>query len=248
MYDDIKIPLPPNFQEIEGAHLGDGAAQPWDEYPEYLKAGTDTRHYIKLYNALVTQMDEQIGRILDRLDASGLADSTLVVFTSDHGDMQGSHGLRNKHVPFENSTHVPLVVYDPQGRSGRRVDAHIGTADFLPTLLDWCGAPPSGMAEGRSLLPLTRGAERIGENIVFSENFLKKQPYRMLVKDNVKLAVHAETGEVLYLFDLTADPFEMHNLVGNPAWAARQKELVARLEAFYSDIVSRRNPNARKNP
>lgn len=77
-----------------------------------------------------------------------------------------------------------------------------------------------------------------------SENFLKRQPYRMVVKDNVKLVVDARTGDVLYLFDLTADPYELRNLAGLPAWAERQDDLRARLEALYADIVSRRNPNA----
>ncbi|MCF7853870.1 MAG: sulfatase-like hydrolase/transferase [Candidatus Pacebacteria bacterium] len=248
LYDDIDIELPPNFQEIEGAHLGDGAAYPWEGYPEYLKEGTDTVHYIKLYNAIITQMDAQIGRLMSQLEEWGIADSTMVVFTSDHGDLQGCHGLRNKHAPFEYSTRVPLIIYNPQGPAGVRVSEHIGTVDFLPTILDWCGAPPSPLSEGRSLLPFTRGETVDGENMVFSENFLRRFPYRMLVKDNIKLVVHAVTGEATHLFDLTHDPYEMNNLVDNPDWAAKRDELHQRLDTFYVDIVSRRNPNAIWDP
>lgn len=248
MYDDINITTPPNFQEIEGAHLGDGAAQPWEEYPDYLKEGTDTLHYIKLYNALVTQMDAQVGRMLAKLDEWGIADSTLVVFTSDHGDQQGCHGLRNKHDPYEYSTRVPLIVYNPMGEPGLRVTEHIGTTDFLPTILEWCGAPPSPMSEGRDILPMTQGECWTGENLVFSENFLRKNPYRMLVVDNVKLVVEAVTDKPMLLFDLNQDPYEMNNLVDAPDWVSKREALLRRLKDFYSDIVSRRNPNAIWNP
>jgi arylsulfatase A-like enzyme len=118
-YWERKITLRPNCApDVEGAMLGPGQAYPWHEGPAYLRRGNDVTTYIKWYYALITQMDEQIGRLLAKLEEWGLAENTLVVFTADHGDMQGSHGLLNKHVPFEESTRVPLIVRRPGAPAG----------------------------------------------------------------------------------------------------------------------------------
>lgn len=251
MYRDRDIHVRPNFSELERPlSTQDSAWKDWDRWPDYLKENDDTITYIRLYNAIVSQMDEQIGRLLDRIDAWGIADNTLVVFTSDHGDLQGSHGLKNKHVYYEESTRVPLIVRNPRGRQGEVIKEHIGTVDFLPALLDWCGAPSSPMAEGNSFIPLTEGkAWNKKENVVFSENMGggMYDSYLMLVQDNIKMVVKRGSFEPICLFDLNSDPYEMNNLIGAASTENTAADMTERIRAFHRDIMSRANPERKAN-
>ena len=85
---------------------------------------------------MVTQLDENVGRMLDALDEMGIADNTVVIFTSDHGDMQGSQGAVNKGLPWEESSRIPLIVRAPKGVSGNVVEDVVSGVDFFPTCLD----------------------------------------------------------------------------------------------------------------
>lgn len=249
MYKEREITFHPNFSELEKPlTTQDSAWRDLGRWPAYLTAPDDSLTYARLYYALITQMDEQIGRLLDKLDEWGIADETMVVFTSDHGELLGSHGLKNKHIYYEESTRVPLIVRNPQGKRGCTVKDHISTVDFLPTILDWCACPPSPMAEGNSVLPLTRGERWEKEhNVVFTENMGggKYQPYLMLVKDSMKLAIHRQTFEPIALFDLANDPYEMNNLVKAQERQAELKSLAEELEKLFKDIVSRTNPHVK---
>jgi len=119
-----------------------------------LEAESDWRELIARYWGLCSLVDTHVGTILDTLDDCGLRDNTIVVYTSDHGDMMGSHRLLAKCVMFEEATRVPLLVRLPGQREGRRVTGPVSQIDLVPTLLDLMGEPPLEHLEGQSLRPL----------------------------------------------------------------------------------------------
>ena len=114
------------------------------------------RHFIATYYGLVKEIDDWVGKILDKLDEHGLAESTLVVFVSDHGEMLGSHGMTSKNIFYEESVRVPFRMRLPRAiAAGTRVDDPVSTRDIFPTVLDYLGQPPREGIDSESL----RGAQ-----------------------------------------------------------------------------------------
>ena len=177
-------------------------------------------------------MDRQIGRILDRLDALGLADDTLVVFTSDHGHLFGQHGLTAKG-PFhyEDLVRVPLIVAQP-GRvpAGRRSPALQSLVDFAPSFLAATGIPIPASMTGLDQTNVWYGDRYSLRDHVLVEN--RHEPttihLRTFIDERYKLTVyyHRDYGE---LFDLAEDPHEVRNLWHDPAAGALKHDLIRRL-------------------
>ena len=141
-----------------------GARAAWQ--PTALQAKELRRgHY-----AAVSYLDAQIGRILAALDETGLAGTTVVVFTTDHGFALGEHRHWGKGMPWEPELRVPLLLRTPHAGSGQRVAALTEHVDLLPTLLELAGVAPPDWADGRSLLPLLRNPAAPGKQAVFSES------------------------------------------------------------------------------
>lgn len=208
-------------------------------------ADTDAREKLKGYFAAVTAMDASVGRLLERLDARGLRESTLVVFTSDNGFNCGHHGLWGKGngtFPlnmYDTSVKVPLIVSHP----GRIVEGEIAEAlasgyDVMPTLLDYAGVanPEGDRLPGRSFAPLLRGEEGAprGDVVVFDEY----GPVRMIRDERWKY-VHRYPYGPHELYDLAADPGERTNLADSDAAEATEAraELRARLEEWFNRYV-----------
>jgi arylsulfatase A-like enzyme len=115
------------------------------------------------YYGMVTEVDHQVGRLIDRLKTWGLYDDTLIIVTSDHGEMLGDHWMLGKQGYFDEAFHVPLIVRDPRadGDRGRgaRIDRFTEAVDLMPTILDWLGLAAPRQCDGRSLLALARGED-----------------------------------------------------------------------------------------
>lgn len=193
--------------------------------PNNKKYGGDLDEYLRLYYAMISQLDHNVGRILAKLDEFGLADNTVVVFTSDHGDMQGSHGLKNKNLFWEESVRVPLIVRVPGRPAGEVSDRLVSSVDLYPTVLDFCGAP-CGPTDGTSFAGLTGDAGAPWNDTVFSED----RHWRMIRQGRFKLAIDRETKEATHLFDLADDPYEMNNLLSVPGSGAT-------IEAMRAELV-----------
>lgn len=195
---------------------------PWppDTCPDYQRYGKNLDEYLRLYYALVTQVDANVGRILDALDATGAGDNTLVIFTADHGDMQGSHGRLNKCLPHEMSSGVPLIVRTPRASGGRVCPANVSGVDFMPTMLEWAGLNARAELPGHSLLPLLSGD--VWDHPAFSE----MHDWKMVRRGSWKLVTDAALQPTM-LFDLATDPHELQNLLGRPEVACVTSDLLA---------------------
>jgi choline-sulfatase len=162
----------------------------------------------RAYYGMLSYCDSLLGRLLDRLELLGLAEDTVVVVTSDHGDMLGERGLWYKMVFFERAIRVPLVLAGPGIPSARRVAAPVSHIDLPPSLTAIGGGEVAG--DGRNLLPLLQG-EEAGREVVgeyMGEGY--DHPLVMLRRENWKF-IHSE-AEGSFLYDLAADPLERQNI------------------------------------
>lgn len=191
------------------------------------------RKNIAVYYGMVSMMDKYIGRILDKLDALGLADDTVVVFTTDHGHFMGQHGLIAKGAfHYEDMIRVPFIVRDPDSTlpGGTRSDALQSLVDLAPTMLSAAGLPIPRSMTGVDQRPVWLGEAESARDHVIVENH--HQPTTIHVKtyvnDRYKLTVYYNRayGE---LFDLDADPRELNNLWDRPEHAALKADLVMKL-------------------
>ncbi|MDP8981701.1 MAG: sulfatase [Acidobacteriota bacterium] len=169
------------------------------------------------YYALCSAIDVNIGRLLVALDERGLARDTIVVFTSDHGDMLTSHGLEDKNVPYEESARVPLVLRYPARIAAGGVDHRVSSnVELMPRILTLCG------------LEVENGGGRT-ESIYAQGKLGEKDEWRMLVRGLDKLVIDREF-KVTAQYNLGADPYELENLAGEAARELRRDELMALLK------------------
>jgi choline-sulfatase len=189
------------------------------------------------YFGLITQMDENLGRILDELSAQGLDDNTIIAYTSDHGDMAGEHGLWWKDCFYEGSVRVPMVWSWPQQfRTDSSVPEAVSLLDIGETLIDLAGAEPLPGSRGHSLRPLlTAGAEATDwPDVAFAETCaLGQRPARMIRSGRWKLNVY-HGYEHPQLFDLETDPDENRDLGTSPDHAEVRQELLTRVMDNWS--------------
>ncbi|MBB6404073.1 sulfatase [Arthrobacter sp. AZCC_0090] len=200
------------------------------------------RHAAAAQYGLITLMDEHIGRILDELERQGLADDTIIVFTADHGDLFGDHGLMLKHfVHYRAVTNVPLLIHVPGG-IGRQSDALVSSTDLAPTLLELAGAPSYRGIQGRSLSPLLEGRTDMHRERLLVE---EEQPFgldglpgpvrmRTVITADGRLTCYFGNG-MTELYDHRSDPDELDNLAGNP----EHRELEQRLmQAMLEEMAA----------
>ena len=201
------------------------------------------REMLKGYFAAVTAMDMDVGRILDRLQARGLRQNTLVVFVSDNGYSCGHHGFWGKgngtepRNMYENSIKVPAIFSHPGVIPEDAVeDAMVSAYDFMPTLLEYLGLPvPEGPnLPGTSFLPLLRGEEmKERESVVIVDEY---GPVRMVRTHEWKYVYRHSHGPH-ELYDLANDPDERDNLVNEPVQAQRIKELKTLMDEWFARYV-----------
>ena len=243
LYDDIQVPPP---------RLSDPAI--YESQPQFLKDSLNRERFfwrwdtpekyqinIRAYFRMLTGIDGVIHRVLAALDAQGLADNTIVVYSGDNGYYMGDRGFAGKWSHYEQSIRVPLVVFDPrlpQAARGRVVDPMALNVDLPATFLDWAGVDVPDVYQGRSLAGIVKGSapkdwrkeffcEHVslaptitwegvrGERYVYARYFDQKPVYE-------------------FLHDLEEDPDQLKNLAGDPDHA----ELLARLRAHCDELVA----------
>lgn len=171
------------------------------------------------YYGSITHIDHQIGRILQVMGEYGLLENTIILFTSDHGDLLGDHNLFRKALPYEGSAGIPLVLYDPanllQLSRGTIQDPLVELRDIMPTLLELAGAPLPPEVDGKSLLPLLRGQGDRLRDYLHGEHAFGALSNQFIVTKTDKYIWYSQSGQEQY-FDLVTDPLECHNLIDAP--------------------------------
>jgi len=190
--------------------------------------------YLSRYLGMLSQIDDAVGRVLAALDTMGLAENTLVIYTTDHGDNCGGHRLIDKHyVMYEDVVRVPLVLRWPGNQAqGLARDEFVSHAlDLASTACEAAGLPIPNHYQGRSLLPLCRGEQAADwrQDIVSTYNGAQFGLYmQRMLRDRRHKYVWNLT-DVDELYDLENDPWELHNVVGHPAYAETLRGMRLRL-------------------
>ena len=197
------------------------------------------------YYAFVSEIDDWVGKILYKLEELKLADNTLVLFVSDHGEMLGAHGMRGKFCFYEESVRVPFLVRFPgKIKPGQVIDTPVSTLNIFPTILDYAGLKTIP-TDGYSLKPVMEGV-KTKYDFAVSEWTWKNQnvPSLMIRTKEWKLmTTHRSEGkDVEALFDLKKDPMEVNNLLGsNPErskYSQKTEELRSKLVGYLKDVNS----------
>ncbi len=230
LYRDADIPLPgPAPAPLDPHSLRLRHVCAMDAEPV---TAAQVRAARRAYLGAISYVDDCLGRLMAALRETGLAENTIVVLTSDHGEMLGERGLWYKMNFFEGGARVPLVIAAPGRFSPRRVAASVSALDLLPTLVDFAGgeAPAAGSIDGRSLVAHCEGRpghdEAIGEYL--AEGAIA--PMAMIRRGRMKF-IHAPPDPDL-LFDVAADPGERDNLAASTAHAAT-------VAAFLDEVARR---------
>lgn len=211
------LPEYPYKEEIGcGADLRDERLAPFPRTPFSVQV------HRQEYYALITHMDEQIGKILEALEATGKADSTYIFFTADHGLAVGHHGLLGKQNMYEHSMRVPFIVKGPGVSAGATVETPIYLQDIMPTTLELAGVAVPDHVDYKSLLPLMEDPDAPHYRAIYGAYLPDTQ--RMVVKGDYKLILYPKAG-IKRLFNLKEDPQEMHDLANWPSYSPVVEEL-----------------------
>lgn len=235
LVDPDDIELSPNFL----ASLDGKPRQVSDSpYHESRWSEQEWRQLVAHYLGLCALVDAQVGRILNYLDAQGLLQDTIVVYTSDHGDMLGSHGLNKKGYPlhYDEALRVPLVASGPGIVADQRVDGLVSLMDMVPTLADLCGVDIDTAHDGISCAPALNGdSSWTGRDHVIAESFHvgggeggRGEAFNPadfdLEQDGVNVSVRTPEFRYIYrlhdddeLYDVQSDPYELSNNVSSPS-------------------------------
>lgn len=259
LYDPADIPLPESFHDPHDSSVpvlrhmvnnrGDGAHLMMPFSP----TEAQFRQMAAAEYGMIAMIDDAVGRILEALEASGCADDTIIVFTSDHGDMFGDHGLMLKvTLHYEGCIRVPLTVKAPGIGPGRTASL-ASSIDLCPTLLELMDLPAYYGIQGESLRAiLDDPSETVRDHVLIEEEQMTADPstgqrinMRSLITDDKRLTVRLASPMVGDLYDLAEDPEEMRNLYRDRAAAAMRAELMEKLVAAMMAVsTADRKPTA----
>jgi arylsulfatase A-like enzyme len=203
--------------------------------------------YMKDYLACVRSVDDNIGRLLDYLDETGLAENTIVIYTADQGFYLGDHGWYDKRFMYEESLRMPFLIrYPGTIQAGQRIEQMTLNVDFAPTLLRMAGVEVPEEMQGESFAPLFTDQEDIPwrEAIYYHYYEYPKwhqvQPHYGIRTDRYKLIHFYYDVDVWELYDLKEDPHELNNLYGQPEFGemiVSLKEQLKLLQRKYGDDI-----------
>ncbi|MCL5065806.1 MAG: sulfatase [Firmicutes bacterium] len=271
LYEDVDIPVPETFDDDYHTRMAAEAARmriDRDLTPEDLKAPVPEglspeaekawkyQRYIKDYLRCVASIDDNVGRILDYLDANGLTENTMVIYTSDQGFFLGDHGWFDKRFMYEESLRMPFLVrYPKEIAPGSRCSAMALNVDFAPTFLDLAGVAIPETFQGRSLRPLLQGTiptdwqtamyYRYWMHLdsihrVWAHYGVRTERYKLIYYYGEALgstgSEDRSTPKTWELFDLHDDPQELHNLYGDPTYQHIVTELKTQLSTLQTRV------------
>jgi arylsulfatase A-like enzyme len=209
--------------------------------PTNVPPGASTEYAEKClpdYYGMIESLDDEFGRLMAALKQAGATDDTIVVYTSDHGDMIGCQGLKAKRWPHEESARIPLLIRYPRAiKPGTGIADPIGAPDMYPTLAGLAGVPAPKGLDGDDYSPLLRGeSSKPPRDYVYLEMPYAYVPWPGWRALRTRDLMYARTAEKPWLlFDLSKDPWQQKNLVDDPASQALVKQMDARLTAIMKE-------------
>lgn len=233
-YDPASLPLPANFLPEHPFDHGNAGGR--DELTLPLpRTASEVRGEMAAYYALVSNLDEQIGRIVEALRITGKYRHTVIIFTSDHGLALGSHGLMGKQNMYDHTIGVPLIMAGPGIPRNQRFAAQTYLRDLYPTVCELAGIPIPATVEGRSLVPVLSGLARDIYPEIYAywhqEKYGAELPLQRMVRtERWKLISYSHLNRA-QLFDLANDPHELKDLASDP----RHQDLVLDLRRKLND-------------
>ena len=239
MFRAENMKLPDTYGKVNLARVPDEIRRRIETDPPNpeIKDPANARQRIAMYYANVTFLDECLGQVLGTLKELGIEDNTVVIYSSDHGEMLGEHGLWQKFVFYEPSVGVPLIIRVPGvTKSGSVCRAPVSQTSLMATLLDLCGIPvPEGL-DGEPLTPFLREPDRTSTKPVYSQFALRSKNAKAMIRQGIWKYSHyaSDTPE---LYNLRDDPKEMNNLAESAAHRPRIDQLKAEL-LQWSDPAS----------
>lgn len=279
LLEEIELPHPPTYdddyatrrvaREAEDMKFDVSLAGDYPDLPKHLEPAERKnwifQRFVKDHYRALYGVDENLGRVLNYLDESGLAEDTLILYTSDNGFYLGEHGWYDKRFMYEPSLRVPLLVRYPRLKpAGAVIDAFVQNIDFAPTILDFAGVPVPESMQGQSLRPLLEGErpENWRRSIYYAyfenswqlRNAQPEQmrdptfryftphrvgPHRGVRTERFKLIEFYSEGDYWELFDLEKDPLELNNIYGQAGYGEITKDLkreLRRLRQKYRDV------------
>lgn len=239
VYADSGIPKPANYGREHGEHFSEQSRQ-GRQYERFDSWGYRDNYLdvMRRYFQQIYAIDVAVGMIREALETNGVADNTVIIYTSDNGFLCGSHGYGSKVLPYEESTRVPLIIKDPrQPNAGRRCDSLTGNVDFAPTILEYAGlAIPDGL-DGQSLLPLMKEPNTVTERVLPLINVWGPRECHCL-------GVVSNEGKYIYwpfadkgfeatpeAYDFSSNRLELTNILDEPAQAGRVQQLESQYNA-----------------
>ncbi len=250
-----EVPLPPNFddplEENEPLRYRLLQAAYKKQYPNEQVI----RALIRKYWGLVTQVDRSVGVILDTLEQLGLADNTIVVYTSDHGDMMGSHHLVAKTVMYEESTRIPWLIRTPGQTEQQVIENPVSQIDLVPTLLDLMGSDVGETLPGKSLVPAIHDNKPTDDHVFIEWNpgcgfkapkqvdFATSEEIKRVEQESTRSVISPDGGKLCLsdldrcqLFNLRQDPHETTNLFDSGQHDNVIARLTKRIHAWQESV------------
>lgn len=241
VYDGVTFTRPPNFGREHAGHLSAQSKQgrQWARWHQW-GYDADYDSVMAQYHELIHGIDVAIGRIRTALTAAGLAENTIVIFTSDNGYLNGAHGYGGKVLPFEESSRAPLMIFDPRlgaAEAGRRCEALVGNIDLAPTILELAGVSGPSDVDGRSLLSLLQDPQGSVRDDMLLMNVwagtLANTCITVLTKD-CKYTMWWYSGRGMTtdedLFFTQGDPFEQTDCAEDPQHTTKLREMRVRYD------------------
>ncbi len=217
------------------------------------------QRYIKDYLRVIASIDDNVGRVLDWLDAEGLADDTVVIYTSDQGFFLGDHGWYDKRFMYEESLRMPFIIRYPRRIAPGSVNSDIVlNVDFAPLFLELAGLPVPAEIQGRSFLPLLEGQTPAdwreamyyrywmhkSHHNVYAHYGLRTKTHKLIYYYNDALGQEGAVDECYdpewELYDLEKDRYELHNIHADPAYAEVERQLKDQLHALQAEVGDER--------
>jgi arylsulfatase A-like enzyme len=227
-------PPPYNRMYTDPNYSGKDIIQPIPGKVEGYLTPEELNHIARLYAGKVTLCDHWVGQFLDKVKELGMYDNTLIIYTTDHGEPFGDHGIIRKAEPllYEELVHIPLIIRHPEGMgAGKRLDALVETTEIFPTILDFLNVPRPPRIHGESLLPIMRGEVESIRDYAYMGQF--KRAWRINDRE-WSLLLNLDKDNSKELYNLREDPGEKQDLISVKPQKAMELEL--ELRRFVSGL------------